>query len=154
MNNSAPPAFSATRSKTNGSWPPSRDRASAGTSTALALSSVAGSRRAIKAPERDAKGSAPGRQLITTHAAERRSSGIRPADTSEDFPLPDGPEIWRSLFCASLLTRDATTRSRPKKYLASPSVKADRPRYGEAESDIETGREMVVSAGATTNIDR
>src|SRR5262249_28268639 len=110
------------------------------TYTALALSSLAGCRRTIKRPERDRKGSVPGRQLITIHAAERRSSGIRPADTSEDFPLPDGPEMWRSLFCVSLLTRDATTRSRPKKYLESASVKADRPQYG------------VVSAGATANI--
>ena len=66
--------------------------------------------------------------------APRRSAGIRPARTTDDFPEPDGPTTARnrdaSSSCSSRPRSRFVTASRPKKSPASASRKARSPLYG------------------------
>ena len=58
------------------------------------------------------------------------SAGSRPARTTEDLPLPDGPTTPSSGAPTSRATSSATSRSRPKKYGASAASNDARPLNG------------------------
>ena len=68
------------------------------------------------------------------HAGGER--GSRPARTTEDFPLPEGPTTPSSGAPTSRATSSATSRSRPKKYGASATSKDGEP----LERDIARAR--------------
>ena len=58
------------------------------------------------------------------------SAGSRPARTTDDLPLPDGPTTPSSGAPTSRATSSATSRSRPKKYGASATSNEARPLNG------------------------
>ena len=58
------------------------------------------------------------------------SAGSRPARTTDDLPLPDGPTTPSSGAPTSRATSSATSRSRPKKYGASSASNDARPLKG------------------------
>ena len=60
----------------------------------------------------------------------RRRAGIRPARTSDDFPLPESPITARKPVCESRSASWADSRSRPKKRRESSTSKLARPTKG------------------------
>ncbi len=78
----------------------------------------------------------PGRMVATRHRSAPamlpwRRAGRRPALTSEDFPLPEGPSTARNREPRSFSRSCATSPSRPKKRSRSASSNGRRPRYGQ-----------------------
>ena len=61
----------------------------------------------------------------------RPSAGSRPARSSDDLPLPDGPTIASSGASASRATSSSTSRSRPKKNSASSASNGASPLNGQ-----------------------
>src|SRR5271166_4807671 len=91
-------------------------------------------------------GSLPGRMIATGQRslpaiAPSIRLGTRPASTTDDLPLPDGPSTPRNRTPCSArtsrrraLTSQPVRFSRPKKNFASRSRNASRPRYGQTPS--------------------
>ena len=73
-----------------------------------------------------ASGSAPG----VRDTADPPSAGSRPASTSDDLPLPEGPSTARKGCSVRRSTSRTTSASRPKKNARSSAPKGDRPRNG------------------------
>ena len=78
----------------------------------------------------------PGRMMmclwsLSAGSTPSASAGSRPARTTEDFPLPDGPTTPSSVVPTSLGTSSRTRRSRPKKYCASATSNAASPLNGQ-----------------------
>ena len=95
---------------------------------------------------RDLSGSLPGRMIATGHrslpsTAPALNRGTSPATTTDDLPLPDGPNTPRNRTpCVArtsprrALTNQPVRFSRPKKNFASSGRNASKPRYGHTPS--------------------
>ncbi len=120
------------------------------TTTQLSGSSSAGARRRPYA----SAGRAPGVKTRSTagcpcSAIASRSRGISPARSSEDLPLPDGPNSTASRWSHTSRFRSSLIRSRPKKRCRSSGSKRARPRYGGAASGSSSRTAPVVAASAS-----
>ena len=95
-----------------------------------------------RARRSSASGCSPGRITTCLHSSlpgktPPASAGSRPARTTEDLPLPDGPTTPSSDVPTSRATSSATSRSRPKKYSASATSNGASPLKGHT-----TGRSL------------
>jgi hypothetical protein len=77
-------------------------------------------------------GWAPGHRATVRHGSApvrtpAANAGSRPARSSDDFPLPEGPTTVTRLASDTRATSSATRRSRPKKLSASEASNRARP---------------------------
>jgi len=67
------------------------------------------------------------------------SRGSTPADTSEDFPEPEGPTTSRKFCCRTRRLMSSLSWSRPKNRPASSGPKASSPGYGQGSDSAGGG---------------
>ena len=104
---------------------------SAGSSQSVYSSSNWSTTTSVAASPSIAGGCAPGctsRVLVTPGTSPAPTDAIRPARSSEDFPLPDAPTSASRRRGASRSMTEPSTASRPKKNARSSASNASSPR--------------------------
>ena len=114
-------------------------------------------RRAVRA-RATLRGRAADRLLGRTRLYSPPRAGTRPAQRSDDLPLPEGPTSASRGVSTSLAVSSSTSRSRPKKTSTSSGSKGASPLYGQMDTRGCCTRVVVplggFSVGSCTRIAR
>ncbi len=108
-----------------------RSRAAGSSQSVYSSSNWSTTTSVAASPSIAAGGCAPGctsRVLVTPGTSPAPTDAIRPARSSEDFPLPDAPTSASRRRGASRSTTEPSTASRPKKKARSSASNASSPR--------------------------